>query len=225
MDDYFLDADGDTLSYSLAKEAGEAVSINLDGSEMTIEPLKPGTQDFVLSVTDGEETITHVLSVHVKPLWQVYWWVIAIVLLAVGAILRKILYKPQAEVEKIENIKSKSRFNGKLDLYFTVLPEEAGEIPPLVFPLHKLRESKVCLGDLLHDYPEEVETLGLNRIYLIADEGRKLILYHNCEATIMIGNAIICRQLRHMVNFGDVIYVTSQDGRYDMELHYISLIK
>jgi len=123
----------------------------------------------------------------------------------------------------IKEIKSSNQFSGRLDLYFTMLPEGAEEIPPLVFGLYKLKESKVSLGELLIDYPQEVERLELDKVYLIADEDRKLIFYHMAGNSIMIGNSIACRQMRYTVSFGDVIYIASADNEYDMELHYIAM--
>lgn len=224
LDEYFIDPDGDALSYLLEEVDGEAASIILEGSEMIIEPQKAGTQNFVLKVTDGEDTLLYSGSILVKPLWQVYWQAIIFIALAIVFIVWRILYRPKTPAEQFADIKSHSRFSGKLNLYFTTLPEEAGEIPPLVFLLHKLCDSKLCLGDLLQNYPEEVKKLGLDQIYLIAAENRKVIIYHDCESTIMIGNSITCRRLHHTINFGDVIYVTSLDGCYDMELHYVSII-
>lgn len=224
LDEYFIDPDGDILSYALVEEHGKAASIILNGSEMVIEPQKAGIQEFVLKITDGEDILLYAGSIQIKPLWQVYWPVIVFIAFAIVLILWKLLYKPKTLEEQFADIKTRSRFSGKLNLYFTSLPDEVGEIPPLVFLLHKLRDSKLCLGDLLQNYPEEVKKLGLDRVYLVAAENRRMIIYHDCESTIMIGNAIVCRRLHHTINFGDVIYVTSSDGSYDMELHYISLI-
>jgi len=91
--------------------------------------------------------------------------------------------------------------------------------------MHKVRGSKIRLGDLLQDYPEEAAKLGLDQIWLIADEERKMILYHMSDSTIMIGSSIACKQVRYSVSFGDVIYITTADGTYDLELHYISVIQ
>jgi len=45
------------------------------------------------------------------------------------------------------------------------------------------------------------------------------------DSTIMIGNSIACKQVQYSVSFGDVLYITTADGTYDLELHYISVIQ
>lgn len=83
----------------------------------------------------------------------------------------------------------------------------------------------MTLGALMRDYSEVSEALELDCINLIADEDRRMILYHMSKASVMIGNSIVCRQIKYNVSFGDVIYITSPDGAYDLEMHYIAMIQ
>ena len=80
----------------------------------------------------------------------------------------------------------------------------------------------MCIRD--RDYPEISDALGLDLLHLIADEDRRMILYHTSNAVVMIGNSIVCRQIQYSVSFGDVIYITSQDGAYELEMHYITAV-
>lgn len=88
-----------------------------------------------------------------------------------------------------------------------------------------MKDNKITLGDLMGDYPEISDALGLDLLHLIADEDRRMILYHTSNAVVMIGNSIVCRQIQYSVSFGDVIYITSQDGAYELEMHYITVIQ
>ena len=88
--------------------------------------------------------------------------------------------------------------------------------------MSKIKDSKVSLGELFDAYPKEAEALQLYDIYMIADENRNIILYHMSSSGIMVGNGIICRQIQYSISFGDIIYITSQDGCYDLEIHYIA---
>ena len=151
------------------------------------------------------------------PLWQV--------LAALGFGLFKRFYKPKPQVEVIAQRKQGNRFAGKMDAYVTVQPEGTGEIPPLTFPMYKIRDSRVRLGDLLREYPELAEALRLDLIFLIADEGRHMILYHTSPSTLMVGSSILCGKIPYSLGFGDVIYITAPDGAYELELHYIALIE
>ena len=231
LDDFFHDAEGDVLQYAIIAAPGtdRILSASLAASQLTVAPLKAGTGVLEIQVSDGDSMISSLAVIQVIPWWQVYWqvyWqVILLAAFVTGVIIWRLSQRPKAEPRTIADIRSPHRFNGRLDLYFTLLPEAAGEIPPLVFPMHKVRGSKIRLGDLLQDYPEEAAKLGLDQIYLIADEERKMILYHMSDSTIMIGNSIACKQIRYSVSFGDVLYITTADGTYDLELHYISVIQ
>ena len=225
LDDYYQDAQGDRLTYVIEAGDQDLARLQIDDGILSITPLKSGTCMVELRISDGEAVVSQSFQIRIVPFWQTYWWLILMAVFFAGIMIWRFWQRPKAEPEKIADIKSQHRFNGRLDLYFTLLPEAAGEIPPLVFPMHKVRGSKIRLGDLLQDYPEEAAKLGLDQIWLIADEERKMILYHMSDSTIMIGNSIACKQVRYSVSFGDVLYITTADGTYDLELHYISVIQ
>lgn len=225
LDEWFHDSEGDELQYFLQVKAGADIQAELNGSELIIKPGSAGRKTIILSVSDGEAVFDYEYEVAVSPIWKTHWWLFVMIVLGFLVLLRKRVPVPQAKPEMIADIKSNCHFSGRLDLYFTLIPEAAGEIPPLVFSMHKIHGSKIPLGQLLQEYPEEVAKLGLDRVYLIADEGRKMTLYHDSDATIMVGNSIVCKQTRYSISFGDVIYITSADGTYELELHYISMIQ
>lgn len=225
LNDYFTDKDGDELQFSVDQEENGVVSFQLEKDVLTIVPKKSGTQMVTLSVNDDDSTLSYRHQIEIIPLWKAYWWVILISLAALAGILWKLLYKPRPVLEQIAEEKKSNRFCGKLDLYFTKQPESDEEMPPLSFQMHKIKDSKVTLGNLLREYQEASDALGLDEIYLIADVDRRMVLYHTSDALVMLGNSIVCRQIQYSVSFGDVIYITSQDGAYDMEVHYIAMIQ
>ena len=59
-------------------------------------------------------------------------------------------------------------------------------------------------------------------MFLYPADSRKIIFYHNSKASVMIGNSIVCRRMQYALSYGSVIYVTSQDGSCEMEIHYVS---
>ena len=225
LNDYFQDADGDTLSYTLEKGDGESVQAEISGDVLRLIPSGSGRQTFTLLVSDGEDTLSCPLEISVTGWWNTYWWVILPVAAAVCLILFKLLYKPKPQVEIIAHKKQGNRFAGKMDAYVTAQPEGSREIPPLTFPMYKIRDPQVCMGDLMREYPELVEALRLDQIFLIADEGRRMILYHSSPSTLMAGSSILCRQIQYSLGFGDIIYITAPDGAYELEIHYIAVIQ
>ena len=112
-----------------------------------------------------------------------------------------------------------------MNAYVTGQPEGAKEIPPLSFDMYKVKGNKITLGSLMSRYGDVRDGLGLDDIYLVADKDRQMILYHTSDVSVMIGNSIVCRKAQYSVRFGDVIYLTSMDGSYDMEIHYIAVFQ
>lgn len=225
LDEYFKDSNGDSLTYTLPESDGLCVTAEISDGVLSVKARKSGAQTLQLLVSDGEEEMLYSWSITVPPIWRTYWWAILLFCAAVVEALWKIFYKPKPELQQIAERKAGNRFAGKLDAYVTAQPENAEEIVPLTFPMYKIKDSRVCLGNLMKEYPELSEHLGLENIFLIADEERRMILYHSTCSTVMLGGSIVCRQLQYSVQFGDVLYITSPDGTYELELHYIAVIQ
>ena len=228
LKEHIKDADGDAVSFSLAGEAQEPAFVQLSEGILTIRPKRAGTQVLMVTAYDGEDETVCPLQIAVIPLWRAYWWLCASSLICFAAAAVLIVrwrnqHKP--ELERLTEETKKNLFCGRLDAYFTRQPEGDEEIPPLTFRMHKVKDNRVSLGDLLKEYPEASEALDLDVIYLAADEGRRMLLYHTSKAAVMVGNTIACRRIRYSVSFGDVIYITAQDGTYDLEIHYIAMIQ
>lgn len=226
LDEHFRDPDGDDLSYSLESSAGKCLEAELSNSVLTIRPLKAGTQTLSLQVSDGESVSDYEYEIEITPLWKAYWWVLVLFSgIVAGGIIWKLTHRPKPELEQLTVETKKNHFCGRLDAYFTAQPEKEGEIPPLSFQLHKIRENRLVIGMLLEEYPEAISALELNEIYLVADADRRMVLYHTSKSSVMIGNSIACKQIQYSVSFGDVIYITSLDGSYELEIHYIAVIQ
>lgn len=224
LDDYFTDQDNDTLAYSVT-DTPEGVAVRLEGSQLTIIPQSAGTHTVAIQVSDGESAVQYIHRIQVIPLWQAYWWVLALIAAATALLLGKIFYKPKPELERLTEEKKQNQFCGKLDAYFVLQPEEEEEIPPLTFQMNKVKDGRVSLGSLFGTYPEQAKALQLDDIFLIADENRNMILYHRSKAGVMVGSMIACMQIQYSISFGDVIYITSPEGDYDLEIHYVALLQ
>lgn len=222
LDDYFTDADNDMLAYSIT-DMQEGVEVRLEKNLLTISPESAGMHTVTIQISDGESAVQYVHRINVIPLWQAYWWVLVLITILVVIVLWKILHKPKPELERLTEEKKQNHFCGKLDAYFVQQPEEEEEIPPLSFPMNKVKDSRVSLGSLFGAYPKQAEALQLEDIFLIADENRNMVLYHRAKSGVMVGNAIACMQIQYSVSFGDIIYITSPGGDYDLEIHYVAL--
>lgn len=232
LDAYFYDLDGDEIIYGLKDDGGDCTKAEIQAGELVLNPMKAGTQTITLLVSDGEETIEYFYSVEIMPWGQAYRWhlvILAILAFLVVAILAvlvwKMTHRQMSDIEKLDADTKKNHFSGKLDAYFTLQPETEEEIPPLSFQMHKIKDNMVRLGELLQGYPRACSSLGLDEIILTADENRRMVLYHMSRSSVMIGNSIVCREIQYSISFGDVIYIASEDGAYDLEIHYVSVIQ
>lgn len=225
LDDYFSDADGDELVYSILDGQKDDIQIQLDGDQLTLSPQGPGKHTVTIQISDGEDMLQYTYRLEVLAWWQAYGWAIAIALIMLAIVIWKITHKPKPELEQLTEQKKRYHFSGKLNAYFLRQPEDEEEIPPLTFQMNRVKDNRVSMGDLFGDYPKQVEALQLNSIFLIADENRSMVLYHTSKSDVMVGSSIACRQIQYGIHYGDVIYITSQDGGYDLELHFIAVFQ
>ncbi len=224
LDDYFTDPDQDTLIYSVI-DAQEGVAVRLEGNLLTISPRSVGTHTVTIQISDGESAVQYGYRIEVIPLWRAYWWALVMIAVITALLLWKLLHKPKPELERLTEEKKQNHFCGKLDAYFVLQPEGEEEIPPLSFQMSRVKDSRVSLGALFGAYPEQAKALQLDEIFLIADENRSMILYHRSKAGVMVGNTIACMQIQYSISFGDIIYITSPAGDYDLEIHYVALFQ
>lgn len=224
LDEFFTDPNGDILTYSVTG-VQEGVEVSLEGNLLTVTPESTGTHIVTLQVSDGEDAIQYAYRIQVIPVWQAYWWVIALSLIIGIFVLWKILHKPKPELERLTEEKKQCNFCGRLDAYFVLQPEDEKKIPPLSFSMNKVEDIRVSLGELFGSYPKQAIALELGKIFLIADEKCNMILYHKSKSVVMVGNTIACTQIQYSISFGDIIYITSPDGRYDLEIHYVQVFE
>lgn len=224
LNDYFSDPDGDNLVYTLKDTGTKALQAEITDEVLRVKPVEAGTGIVELDITDGEAVYTCTYEAEVIPLWKAYWWVAVLAVILCIAIVWKLTHKPKPQLKQLVADTRKNQFCGKLDAYFTLQPETE-EIRPLSFSMYQFADNKLSLDVLFHEYPEAIEALELDAMYLVADEERKMVLYHTSKSSVMIGNSIVCREIQYSVSFGDVIYITSPNKRYDLEIHYIAVIQ
>ncbi len=224
LEEYFADEDGDALTFELQEVPSDVVSVSMEGNDLRIAPEGRGTGDIVLLVSDGEGSLMGRITVRVRSWMEVYPAVpLFLVCLALFACFK--IYRRKKKVITVpETVEEKNRcyFTGKVNVYFTLVPDGTEEIPPLTFMLHPIREGKIVVGDMLKNYAELSAQLELDHMFLYPADSRKIIFYHNSKASVMIGNSIVCRRMQYALSYGSVIYVTSQDGSCEMEMHYVS---
>lgn len=222
--EYFADEDGDALTFDIQELPQEVVSASVEGRFLHIAPAGRGSGDIVLLVSDGESSLAGRITVRVRSWPEVYpavpFLIICLLLFAVFKLYRR--KKTVITVPETVEEKNRCYFTGKMNVYFTLIPDGMEEIPPLTFMLHPIREGKIVVGDMLKNYGELSALLELDHMFLYPTENRKIIFYHNSRASVMIGNSIVCRRMQYALSYGSVIYVTAPDGSCEMEIHYVA---
>lgn len=224
LTEYFADEDGDVLTYEIQETSRDVVAATVEGQYLHITPVGRGTGDIVILVSDGESSLAGRITVRVRSWPEVYpavpFLIVCLLLFAVFKLYRR--KKTVITVPEPAEEKNRCYFTGKVNVYFTLIPDGMEEIPPLTFMLHPIREGRIVVGDMLKNYAELSALLELDHMFLYPTENRKIIIYHNSRASVMIGNSIVCRKMQYALSYGSVVYVTAQDGSCEMEIHYVA---
>jgi len=226
LNDFFSDQDGDKLTFSLQELPEDIVKAQIQDNRLLLKPEGRGRGEIKLCISDKEGSLMASIPVRIRSLPEAYWQVVLGLVCIVAFCIAKLYGRRKNAVVSPGKLpeKNENSFTGKLNAYFTLLPKEMEEIPPLTFALHPVREKKIILKDMFSDYPELSDLLMLDNIFLFPAENRKMILYHDSDSAVMIGNSIVCRKMQYIVGYGNVIYITSKDGTCELEVHYISMI-
>lgn len=236
LNTYFNDGNGDVLAYEIVNITGDASdNIILEGSSLKFNPKKSGTTQFQIRISDeeGAEYVSSVIEVEVEPIWRHYLGIIigiTVVLFMLILYFLWLLIKKQKvrhieyekAVEQIKEIEMNSSFSGKMNIYFTKMPNDT-EAEPLTFALYQIKEKILTLSQLLEMVEIPVEDLDSENICFRAGQNNELILQHTSKNSIMVGTSMICKKLKYSLDYGNKIYITSQDGEYELELHYVSM--
>lgn len=226
LQEYIVDSDGDRLTYTLQQVPSDVIEATLENSKLTISPVKRGSGEIRLLASDGEGRLAIGLFVKINGLWEACFPVLILLLVICVFISWRMYRKKQEAIPLPVRIEEKTggSFTGKLNAHFTRLPEGIEEVPPLSFSLYPIREKKIVLKDMFAAYPELVTMLELDKIFFFPAESREMIFYQESDLTVMVGNSLVCRRMQYMISYGNVIYITSKDGKCELEVHYIAMI-
>lgn len=225
LDEYFTGFHNETLEYRLVDQEGDSVEVSIERGRLSWKPKRSGTTVLTFAAVDSQQDlIEKTTTIIIEPLWK-YYLGIWTGFLAVAAILIYLLRRKKNQPEEIVVYleKPKNDFTGKLNAYFTKLPDGM-EISPLTFALYQLKERKITLGNLFEEYADVVDLLELQQIELVAGENRNLLIRNHGKALVMIGNSMVCRNMTYQVDYGSVIYIMIDD-LCELELHYVSILK
>ncbi len=217
------DANHNLLSYQILKVEGDSVEPNLIDNHLDWKTKGIGDTKVHILITDKYgDSLETVALITIYPLWRYYPGVAIGVLVVVIMIAVYFFTRPRKCLDSDTSNLSQDNFSGKLNAYFTKLPEGL-EIKPFVLRLYQLKEIKISM-EKLTDNSEIIELFDLKNIYVSSGKDRGIILRNKSKSSIMIGNSVISNNVDYHVLFGSVIYIMTEDD-YELEIHYISVIK
>lgn len=219
LSQYFESVDGDALTYSIEEIEGNSITYEIKDNILQIMPQKTGKTKFKIVATDSEnaQAVSSQSTITILPLWRYYIVVTMGVILVIGLIIIGIIIYCIRERKK----RPIPEFNGKLNVYFTNIPEEL-EIPPLTFSLFQMKAKSITLDDLLQGAGYPVSGLEMEKIIFEPGLNREIVFSHNTQNSVMIGASIACRKLKYSVAYGTKFYITAPDESYDLEIHFVS---
>jgi Mg-chelatase subunit ChlD len=229
--EYFTDENRDKLEFSIEKNVSDEVCY-IENDNLYID-LNHG-KNILLSISaidvDGAMVDTGEIEIRIEPFWVYYkniMCAIIIVIVIVGAYLivsvrRK--YKKSIlvlETNEESAVDIKNNFSGKFNVYFTKMPNDM-EVSPLTFALYQIKEKTVLLEQLFVGIDIFIKELDLFNIRLTPGKNGEVILVHQSSSDLMMGTNILCRQNSYSMEYGMKLYITSADGEFELELHYLS---
>lgn len=236
LNEYFIDENDDILNFTIQYlEEPDERNIILQGNELFIDLDRNGRTSLIIQAVDSEGAVSEAeeVTITVEPFWIYYSeYIIGFIVVLLMALIYLLLVRKKRKIdsgvlvvpgqEPPEGLEINMAFNGKLNVYFIKVPDGL-EVEPLTFALYQLKEKKVTLGHLLGILDLPLKSFDPEHIFFEGGMYKELTLSHSSNCSIMIGPSIICRKLKYSVEYGNKVYITSLNGEYELELHYLSI--
>lgn len=220
LDDYFTDAEGDKLQYSIVTAGNKGVSVLLEEDQLMVNSSKSGNYTLEILVSDGREAITYPLIIEVFPWWQIYWWVLAAIVFILGAIVWWLL--PPGNVEK-ENPYTSYTYTGRLSIFIT-RTGSGHDIEPLIYNLFRLSSSReISLKNILDGCGVHEPFAGSDEILFQPGAERKLMLMNHSNCTILRNREILMKGECFELPVNAKVDIVFEDEKSELTLHYKDL--
>ena len=217
LDDYFHDAEGDKLQYSIVTAGNKGISVLLEEDQLMVNSSKSGNYTLEILVSDGREAITYPLIIEVFPWWQIYWWVLAAIVFILGAIVWWLL--PPGNVEK----ENPYTYTGRLSIFIT-RTGSGHDIEPLIYNLFRLSSSReISLKNILDGCGVHEPFAGSDEILFQPSAERRLILMNHSNCTILRNREILMKGESFELPVNAKVDIVFEDEKSELTLHYKDL--
>lgn len=212
LKDYFVDEDGDPLTFEILTEDLDSRYFHLEDSMLTIDPYRLGRGTFMIQAIDHEGAVLRQeVYLRVMPTLQYYYPVpLGLLVMALGYYYYRRRKAP------------KPCFTGKINGYVIYLKGRQQEYPPLSIPLNQFDGKKrITLRELLER--EKIDCTGLHADLIYFEPGieRSVVLFHKSDANLIINGNSLEKNKKLRLEYKNKIYITFSDGESEIELHYL----
>ncbi|MGW9127345.1 vWA domain-containing protein [Paenibacillus chitinolyticus] len=210
LGEYFHDANGDKLTYSVTADGGQtAVEAKFQDGFLLLNPLNTGDSELRVTATDEEgASAMATLAVTVVSIWTLITKVLLGV--AAAAALGAILYF---------TLRPKPKFSGRLEGYF-LHTASGNDIPVKYWPLTSFDTRSISLQDLFRSLNVNESLPEADRIFFEARKDGSLLFRHSTRCAVQKGASPLGKKQKDKLEYGDKLYITFEDGVTEIELRY-----
>jgi len=242
LSDYFIDIDGDSLSYTLLKGDG-IPNLELSEDTMKMTPSALQVYDLEVEIDDGRGgVINESLQVSVLSFWQYYRnhlvtiLVIFIILIMLYLLLLNRLseFKVTSIIPEEKNLIVTRRKNGNIFPLFNTamfygvrfegyfLSTKSGlEVPILNWSASLLNNrNSISLGELFSILDVAEKLPEAYKIIFTAGSNGTILFHHSTNCKVSFGIKHIQPNKKEVLNTGDNIYILFEDGASEIQIKF-----
>lgn len=122
-----------------------------------------------------------------------------------------------------EPMSSRYEFSGRLNFYITQTVD-GSDISPQTYNLYRTYSKvEITLAKILKDCEIKLEFSGSDKISFVPGTNRSLVITNNSDCSILKGRELLIKKHSYPIYFGEKVYITFEDEKSEMELHYKSV--
>ncbi|WP_052350300.1 vWA domain-containing protein [Paenibacillus gorillae] len=210
LDTLFNDPNNDPLTYEILPDSeGKAVKASLTEDALALSLVKTGSATIKIRAIDPEGgSVTREFTVNVHSSWTP---VIRIGLIVLGVII--------IGIALFYFLKPKPAFAGRLEGYF-LNTASGNEIPVTYWPLTSFSNSNVTLLQLFRALQINEPLPEAAQISFQAGKNETLYVKNSSRATLIRGKTMLRKDRAELMQYGDKLYITFEDGVTELELRY-----
>ncbi|MFF2484397.1 VWA domain-containing protein [Paenibacillus sp. NPDC058071] len=210
LNELFTDPNNDSLTYEILPDSsGKAVKSSIANDSLSLALVKTGSASIQIRAVDPEGgSFTRELVVQVHSGWTpvIRTGLIVLGFILIGAALFYVL-------------KPKPAFAGRLEGYF-LNTASGNEVPVTYWPLTSFPKHTVTLLQLFRALQINEPLPEAARISFHAGKKETLYVRNDSRSTLVRGKTLLRKNRAELMQYGDKLYITFEDGVTELELRY-----